>query len=54
MTTPATDAAPPGITVGPTIEFSLFFHVRAGEEAEIREAISALQNSPGYRPGDYE
>jgi hypothetical protein len=53
VTTPATDAARPGITVGPTSEFSLFFHVRPGQEREIREAINALQNSPGYRPGDY-
>lgn len=53
MTTPATDAARPGITVGPTSEFSLFFHVRAGQEPEIREAVTALQSSPGYRPGDY-
>jgi hypothetical protein len=50
---PATDAAGPGITVGPTSEFSLFFHVRGGQEAEIREAVNALQSSPGYRPGDY-
>jgi hypothetical protein len=53
VTTPATDAARPGITVGPTSEFSLFFHVRPGQEAEIREAVTALQSSPGYRPGDY-
>ena len=53
MTTPATDAARPGITVGPTSEFSLFFHVRPGQEREIREAINALQGTPGYRPGDY-
>ena len=54
MTTPATDAVRPGISVGPTSEFSLFFHVRAGHEREIREAIDTLQHSPGYRPGDYE
>lgn len=54
MTTAATDPAGPGITVGPTSEFSLFFHVRPGQEREIREAITALQHSPGYRPGDYE
>jgi hypothetical protein len=54
VSTPATDAARPGITVGPTSEFSLFFHVRPGEEAEIRETIQALQASPGYRPGDYD
>ena len=53
MSTPATDAGRPGITVGPTSEFSLFFHVRRGQEAEIREAVTALQGSPGYRPGDY-
>lgn len=47
MTTPATDAARPGITVGPTSEFSLFFHVRPGQEPEIREAVAALQSSPG-------
>jgi hypothetical protein len=54
VTTSATDAARPGISVGPTSEFTLFFRVRAGEEREIRDAITALQNSPGYRPGDYE
>ena len=54
MTTHATDTARPGIAVGPTSEFSLFFRVRPGHETEIREAIAALQSSPGYRPGDYE
>jgi hypothetical protein len=54
VTTPATEGTRPGITVGPTSEFSLFFHVRPGQEAEIREAIVALQGSPGYRPGDYD
>jgi hypothetical protein len=49
-----TEAARHGISVGPTSEFSLFFHVRPGQEREIREAIDALQHSPGYRPGDYE
>ena len=53
MTTPPTAAASPGITVGPTSEFSLFFHVRPGHEPRIREAVTGLQNSPGYRPGDY-
>jgi hypothetical protein len=54
MTTSATDTTRHGNTVGPTSEFSLFFRVRPGEEREIREAITALQQSPGYRPGDYE
>ena len=53
MTTPATDASRPGITVGPTSEFSLFFNVKPGEETALREAIAVLQTAPGYRPGDY-
>ena len=44
----------PGTQVGPTSEFTLFFHVRAGHGAALREAVHALQESPGYRPGDYE
>src|SRR3954470_16526604 len=44
----------PGIQVGPTSEFSLFFHVRPGHGEALRESLRALQNSPGYRPGDYD
>jgi hypothetical protein len=44
----------PGIQVGPTSEFSIFFHVRPGHGPALREALRALQASPGYRPGDYE
>jgi hypothetical protein len=44
----------PGVQVGPTSEFSLFFHVRPGHGEALREALRALQNSPGYRPGDYD
>ena len=54
MATESTDATRPGVSVGTTSEFSLFFHVRAGEEREIRQAVEALQKAPGYRPGDYE
>ena len=54
MTSTATDIARPGLAVGPTSEFTLFFHVRPGHQREIREAITALQHSPGYRPGDYD
>ena len=43
----------PGIQVGPTSEFTLFFHVRAGHGEALREALRALQESPGYGPGDY-
>ncbi len=50
----AEDAAPePGLSVGPTSEFSLFFRVKAGRGPSLRAALLDLQNSPGYRPGDY-
>src|ERR687893_3068357 len=44
----------PGIQVGPTSEFSLFFHVKPGHGEALRAALHALQESPGYRPGDYD
>jgi hypothetical protein len=53
MTTPATETHRPGRSVGPTSEFSLFFHVKPGQGDDLREALRALQNHPGYRPGDY-
>ncbi|TCC63400.1 hypothetical protein E0H73_13220 [Kribbella pittospori] len=43
----------PGLQVGPTSEFSLFFHVKPGHGEALRESLKALQASPGYRPGDY-
>ena len=43
----------PGVTVGPTSEFSLFFRVKPGDGPTLREALQDLQNTPGYRPGDY-
>jgi len=42
----------PGLTVGPTSEF-LFFVVKPGEGATLRTALRELQDTPGYRPGDY-
>jgi hypothetical protein len=54
LATESTDATRPGVSVGTTSEFSLFFHVRPGAEREIRDAVAALQSAPGYRPGDYE
>jgi hypothetical protein len=42
------------VNVGSTSEFSLFFHVRPGHGAALRESLQALQDAPGYRPGDYE
>ena len=53
MTASEQGAARPGVSVGPTSEFSLFFRVKSGEEASLRAALGDLQNTPGYRPGDY-
>ena len=43
----------PGLSVGSTSEFSLFFHLKPGEGDDVRAALLDLQNTPGYRPGDY-
>ena len=43
----------PGLQVGPTSEFSLFFRVKSGEGENLRQALRDLQDTPGYRPGDY-
>ncbi len=48
-----TNSPRPGLSVGPTSEFSLFFHVKPGEGAALRSALLDLQNTPGYRDGDY-
>src|SRR3954466_495654 len=53
VTTSATEAGHPGRTAGPTTEFSLVFRVKPGHAEPLREALEALQNHPGYRPGDY-
>ena len=53
MGEPATGAARPGVGVGPTSEFSLFFRVKPGHGEALREALETLQSHPGYRPGDY-
>ncbi|MEU6137261.1 hypothetical protein [Nocardioides sp. NPDC047086] len=53
MTTSDVGAPQPGLRVGPTSEFSLFFRVKPGAAQPLREALSALQDTPGYRPGDY-
>jgi hypothetical protein len=53
MATSAASATRPGANVGPTHEFSLFFHVKPGKADDLREALSALQSAPGYRPGEY-
>src|SRR6195256_3921701 len=53
MPTSLTETTRPGLSVGPTSEFSLFFHVKPGQAEGLREALRALQHTPGYRPGDY-
>jgi hypothetical protein len=50
MATTAGGGSGPGVTVGPTSEFSLFFRVKAGDGESLR---AALHDTPGYRPGDY-
>jgi hypothetical protein len=42
-----------GVSDGPTSEFSLFFHVKAGHAEQLREDLRGLQNYPGYRPGEH-
>ena len=53
MTTAATGTSRPGQAVGPTNEFSLFFRVKPGGGESLRSALEDLQQTPGYRPGDY-
>ena len=53
MATPSTGTPRPGVRVGSASEFSLFFRVRPGHGNDLGEAVRALQDSPGYRPGDY-
>ena len=54
MSTTGTGASPrPGVSVGTTSEFSLFFRIKPGHGDALREALRTLLNHPGYRPGDY-
>ena len=53
MVTAEAATSRPGRSVGPTSEFSLFFHVVPGHGDAIRTALRDLQDTPGYRPGDY-
>ena len=54
MTAASTETSRPGRMVGPTSEFSLFFRVQPGQGAVLRAALNDLQDTPGYRPGDYD
>src|SRR5918997_2907679 len=53
MASTETGKVRPGLSVGPTSEFSLFFRVKAGEGENLRTALRDLQETPGYRPGEY-
>src|SRR3954467_7607771 len=53
MSASETGTVRPGLSVGPTSEFSLFFRVTPGEGDDLRAALRDLQGTPGYRPGDY-
>jgi hypothetical protein len=53
MATTTAGGSRPGVSVGPTSEFSLFFHVKPGQGKALRAALHDLQETPGYRPGDY-
>ena len=53
MATTARGESGPGVSVGPTSEFSLFFRVKPGEGESLRAALRDLQNTPGYRPGEH-
>ena len=53
MASTETGKVRPGLSVGPTSEFSLFFRVKAGEGENLRTALRDLQETRGYRPGDY-
>src|SRR3954465_8071442 len=53
MSASGTETVRPGLTVGPVSEFSLFFRVKDGEGENLRTALRDLQDTPGYRPGDY-
>src|SRR5918994_272589 len=54
MVTAETATSRPGRAVGPTSEFSLFFRVIPGHGEALRAALRDLQDTPGYRPGDYD
>ena len=53
MTATDVQSARPGLQVGTTSEFTLFFRVRPGHGEAIRQALQDLQHSDGYRPGEY-
>src|SRR3954451_24330746 len=53
LATEASQTSRPGVSVGLTSEFSLFFQVMPGHGDDLRESLQTLQHHPGYRPGEY-
>lgn len=53
MAAPEAGTLRPGMSAGPTSEFSLFFRVKPGAGESLRAALRALQETPGYRPGEH-
>ncbi len=53
MPEPTSETQRPGLRVGSTSEFSLFFRVKPGHADDLHRALRALNEAPGYRPGDY-
>lgn len=54
MATTGERAGRPGVRAGSASEFSLFFRVAPGHADDLRAALTALQETPGYRPGDHD
>ncbi len=54
MQEPTAQTQRPGLRVGSTSEFSLFFRVKPGHADDLRGALRALNDAAGYRPGDYD
>ena len=50
MASAATGAPRPGVSVGPTSEFSLFFHVKPGHGDALREALRTLHPLDALHP----
>ncbi len=48
-----TEPSRPGRSVGTATEFTLFFRIKPGHAAPLRNALEQLQSTPGYLPGDY-
>jgi hypothetical protein len=43
MAESVSESSHPGLSVGPTSEFSLFFHVKPGQGPSLRSALAAVR-----------